>query len=176
MVKLSSKRLKKGCLTEIIRKVKRTNNLPESVDIHGSMICKRLTRGTTFSNGVGRHTSPLLDLERTFVSIIVHMARIRQSLTPAQALNLINGMVNMAPVQHKLIAFKEKYYTSDTDPGKVGPGYWRGSRKRNDHMLVSKKGAKYELDCSQWSTYSNFAKMYDQIGGELMDSGLATER
>ena len=92
------------------------------------------------------------------------MARIRQSLTPAQALNLINGMIYMAPVQYKLIAFKEKYSTADTDPGRVVPGYWRRFRKRNDHILVSKKGAKYELDFSQWITYSKFAQMYDQIG------------
>ena len=105
--------------------MKRTNNLPENVVIHESTIRKRLTRGTTLSNGVGGHTSPLLDLEPTFVSIIVHMARIFQCLTPAQALNLINGMIDMAPVQNKFIAFKEKYYTADKDPGRVGPGYWR---------------------------------------------------
>ena len=139
MVKSSSKRLNKGRLDEIIRKVKRINNLHESVVIHESKICKRLNRGTTFSNAIGGHTSTLLDLEPTFVSIIVHMAWIRQSLTPAQALNLINGMINMATVQKKLIAFKEKYSTADTYPGGVGPGYWRGFRKRNDHMLVIKK-------------------------------------
>ena len=102
--------------------MKRTNNLPENVVIHESTIRKRLTRGTTLSNGVGGHTSPLLDLEPTFVSIIVHMARIFQCLTPVQALNLINGMINMVTVQKKLIAFKEKYSTADTYPGGVGPG------------------------------------------------------
>ena len=74
MVKSSSKILKRGCLAEIIRKVKRTNNLPASVVIYEYTIRKWLTRGTRFSNGVGGHTSPLLDLELTFVSIIVHMA------------------------------------------------------------------------------------------------------
>ena len=98
MVKASSKIPKKGRLAEIIRKVKRTNNLPESVVIYEYTIRKWLTRGTTFSNGVGRHTSPLLDLEPTFVSIIVHMAQIRQSITLDQALNLINGMIYMAPM------------------------------------------------------------------------------
>ena len=48
-------------------------------------------------------------------------------------------MIDMATVQHKLIAFKEKYSTADTDPGRVVPGYWRRFRKRNDHILVSKK-------------------------------------
>ena len=126
MVKSSSKRLNKGRLAEIIRKVKRINNLHESVVIHESKICKRLNRGTTFSNAIGGHTSTLLDLEPTFVSIIVHMERIRHSLTSAQALNLINGMIDMAPVQNKFIAFKEKYSTADKDPGRVGLGYWRG--------------------------------------------------
>ena len=35
---------------------------------------------------------------------------------------------------------------------------------------------KYDLDRSQWSTYSKFAQMYDQIEDELVDSGISTER
>lgn len=174
----SVKRMKKGRLAEIISEVKRKNNLDKDVVILESTIRKRLTRGTTFSNGVGGHTSPLSALEPTFVATIVQMARIRQSLTPAQALELINGMITGAAAQLKLMAFKKKYSTfnSDVDARRVGPGYWRGFRKRNDHLLVSKKGCKFELDRSQWSTYSNFGQMYDQIGEELVDAGLATER
>ena len=48
-------------------------------------------------------------------------------------------MIDMDPVQQKLIAFKEKYSTADIDHGIVGPGHWRRFRNRNDHMLVSKK-------------------------------------
>ena len=57
--------------------------------------------------------------------------------------------------------------------GKVGRGYWRGFRRRNNHLLVSKRGQKYELDRSMWSTYANFVQMLDQVGEELVDAGVA---
>lgn len=124
MGKSSSKRMKKGRLTEIIRKVmKRTNNLPESLVVLESTICKQLTWGDNISNSVGRYASITLDLDPIFVSINVHMARIRQSLISYQVLNLINGMINMDPVRHKFTTFKEKHSTGDIDHGRVGPGY-----------------------------------------------------
>ena len=95
----SVKRMKRGRLAEIISEVKRKNNLDKDVVILESTIRKRLTRGTTFSDGVGGHTSPLSKLEPTFVATILQMARIRQSLTPVQALELINGMIKGAAAQ-----------------------------------------------------------------------------
>ena len=72
-----------------------------------------------------------------FVSTIVQMARIHQSLTPTQGLALINNKIEVTSEQAALATFKTKYYRSNSaDFGKVGQGYWRGSRRRNDHMLV----------------------------------------
>ena len=121
----SVKRMKKGRLAEIISEVKRKNNLDKDVVILESTIRKRLTRGTTFSNGVGGHTSPLSALEPIFVATIVQMARIRQSLTPAQALELVDGMIKGVATQHKLISFKKKYSSvnSNSDAKRVGLGY-----------------------------------------------------
>ena len=58
--------------------------------------------------------------------------------------------------------------------GKIGIGYWNGLKKRNEHLIVSKKGGKYELDRDRWTTYSNFSDMYDHIYDELVDAKLAT--
>jgi len=40
---------------------------------------------------------------------------------------------------------------------------------------VTKKGEKYELDRQNWTTYSNFKLMYDNIAIEMVDSGIAIE-
>ena len=170
----AQQRVSKNMLVQLIDEIKTKNNIPSNVDIKPSTIKKRILRGNIFSEGVGGHRSPLLPLEPVFVSAIVQMARIRQSLTPSQGLALVNGMIEGTREQANLISFKEKYCIStEEDMGKVGRGYWRGFRKRNNHLLVSKRGQKYELDRSMWSTYANFKQMYDQVGDELVDAGVA---
>ena len=41
--------------------------------------------------------------------------------------------------QGDLICFKTKYFSAGDSARRVGPGYWRGFWKINDHGLVSKK-------------------------------------
>jgi hypothetical protein len=170
----AKQRVSKNMLVKLIDEIKKKNNIPSNITIQPSTIKKRILRGSIFSQGIGGHRSPLLPLEPVFVSTIVQMARIRQSLTPSQGLALINGMVEGTREQANLISFKDKYCVcSEEDMGKVGRGYWRGFRRRNNHMLVSKRGQKYELDRSMWSTYANFIQMYDQVGEELVNAGVA---
>ena len=95
----SVKQMKNSRLDEIISEVKRKNNLDKGVVILESIIRNRLTRGTPFSNSVGRHTSPLREIKPTFVSTIMQISRIRQSLIPIQALKLIDGMIKGTAVQ-----------------------------------------------------------------------------
>ena len=45
--------------------------------------------------------------------------------------------------------------------------------KRDEHKVVSKKGLKYEIDRSFWSTYANFKQMYDGVIAEFVDTGVA---
>ena len=54
----------------------------------------------------------------------------------------------------------------------IGPENWRGLKKPNDHLLVSKKVEKFELDRSSWSCYQNFDHMYNCISYELVDAGI----
>ena len=46
----------------------------------------------------------------------------------------------------------------------------------NGHVLVSKQGENYELDRSAWITYANFSHVYEQIGEELVEAGVAKYR
>ena len=47
--------------------------------------------------------------------------------------------------------------------------------KRNKHLIVSKRGTKYELSWDMWTTYGNFVSMYDHIIEELVDCNIAEE-
>ena len=67
----------------------------------------------------------------------------------------------------------EKEYSQGSNLGRIGEGYWAGFMKRQGHLLVSKREQKYELDRSSWSTYTNFAQMYEQIANEMMEARVA---
>jgi hypothetical protein len=59
--------------------------------------------------------------------------------------------------------------------GRVGKKYWYKFLERHKHKIVSKKGRRYELDCSKWTRYKNFKNMHDGVEEELVDAGLAVE-
>ena len=144
------KRLKKGRLSELIKMVKTKNNLAH-IPITEALIRQRLKRDVTTTVNYSGISSPLAAVEPMIVSTIVQMSRIRQSLTPTQALQLINSMIEGTPVQDDFIEWKRtigKYYNDDSKT--VGRGYWRGLKKQNEHLLVSKKGKKFELNRSAW--------------------------
>ena len=99
------------------------------------------------------------------------MARMRESLGPSECVALINSLIEGKEAQRDLVEFKEQ--NSHGGDGTVGLGYWKGFKKRNGHLICSKRGQKYELDRDKWTTYCNFWQMYDHIYTELTDAGLA---
>ena len=74
------------------------------------------------------------------------MARMRQCITPAQGLSLVNSLIEQTPVHHDFVVFKKRGSTYGDLEGKVSAGYWRSFRRRNAHLIVGKKGQNYELD------------------------------
>ena len=99
--------------------------------------------------------SPLHAYEMKFVQAILQMARMRELLSPSESVHLINSMIAGTQAQTDLITFKSK--NSFEEDRSVGVGYWNGLKKQNGHLISLKKGAKYELDRSKWTTYANFA-------------------
>ena len=99
------------------------------------------------------------------------MARIRQPLTPSRGLSLINNLISGTEYEERLVQWKQKY-TVNTLPT-VSRGYWYSFMKRNRHRIVSKRGQKYELDRQNWTTYANFADMYNHCAIEMEHAGVA---
>ena len=122
--------------------------------------------------------SPLLAIEPTIIDVLIRLACIRACVNPTQAISLINAMITDTPVQQDLIKFKRSIRVAGDNEhlGKVGPGYWRGFKARNGNKIVSKKGKKYGLDRSAWSTYNNFNQMYNGVITEFVDAKVAVER
>ena len=64
---------------------------------------------------------------------------------------------------------------SSNDTGTFGVKYWRGFMKRNKHLIVSRRGQKYELDRHNWTTYKNFRNMYKHTYREMVEAGVAEQ-
>jgi hypothetical protein len=87
-------------------------------------------------------------------------------------------MIDATDHQKELIEWKTKHGTfndENTPIGKIGRKYWQGFLKRNQHKLRSKKGKKYDLDRSNWTTYLNFNDMYDHIESILVHESKIAE-
>ena len=168
------KRLKRGHLEGIIQSVKKKNKLKDSFAVSKSTIHQRLKNNLIVLNSHPGHTSPLAEIESDVVEVLIQMARLRQCVTPSQAVQLINSMISGTAVQRKLIEWKKKNSFGDT--GTIGTKYWTAFKKRNCEKIYTKKGQKYELDRVTWSTYANFEQMYDQIYDMMVEAGVAVKK
>ena len=169
-------RLGDGLLQEIINDVSKKRNLPSSYVIKADSIQKRIKRGNVSAKSCGL-TSPLVALETIVVTIVIQMARIRQCLTPSCGVVLVNSLISGNKLEEDLIKWKKENIRGTKNiSGTVGSGYWAGFMKRRGHQICSKKGEKYELDRASWTTYANFADMYNHIYKEICDTGVARKR
>ena len=159
-------------LHNVIAQVTKKRDLPENcVSVHG--IRKRITRGREYIPYTCKAglSSPLLAIEPTIVAIILQMARVRESLSNSQAVELVNSIVQGTEYQQKLVDFKSMYCS--TSQPTVGVGYWRGFMRRNRNKIVNVVGKKYELTRDKWTTYGNVRSMYEHIIDELINAKIA---
>ena len=109
--------------------MKRGNGSGDDILISGACICRRYKISRLFVEGSKLGPKlPFHLFENEFVEVIVQMARMRQVLSPSEAISLINSMIMGAHHQKNFIAFKAIHCCNAS--GTVGVSYWRGFIKR----------------------------------------------
>ena len=171
--------MRKGTFDAIVNKVKEDRNLPLSFSVSRDTIKRRVARKNIIimnANGSGQ-VSPLLDVEPLFVSVLTQMSRIGDPLTPSRAIALINDLIDGTEYQTRLIEFKVKHsgQIDGEKLGTVGYKYWANFKARNADKIVTRKGQKFELDRSQWTTYMNFFAMYNRFADEMAYAKVASK-
>ena len=76
----------------------------------------------------------------------------------SESIRLANELIDGTLTQKKIIAWKKKYkifHKNPDDYGKVGISYWLNFMKRKGHLLKSKRGKKYAIDRSNFTSYLN---------------------
>ena len=173
--RIDKKFTKQMVFDECFKRTVTKRNLPDDFKYSRGTADTRIKRKHLF--GEGNH-SPLLHIEHQIVSLLICMSKPKRSLKTSDAIMLINSLIDATDYQTQLIEWKRKHNTfaeNDESLGKIGRKYWKGFLKRNEFKIRSKKGKKYDLDRSNWTTYLNFADMYDHIEEVLVHESKIAE-
>jgi hypothetical protein len=121
--------------------------------------------------------SPLRELERIVLPIVMQMAKVRQPMRPPEVIALVNSFLDGTIHQQKLISWKkihEPNIATDNDLGKIGVGYFNRFMKRHGPYLDSSVGRKFAVDRSDWLKPGYLQDMYDSIYKIFEEAGVAS--
>ncbi len=84
----------------------------------------------------------------------------------------MNDMIENTSIKQKLIEFHQsrRLGSDDFEKGKVTMGCCRGFLRQNEDKLVTKRGEKFALSRSDWTTLHNVRQMYEVIYNEMVDA------
>ena len=150
------------------------NNFPE-IEIDGAMIRQRSKHNKAFTLTSLGHLSLLLSVEPTIINAIIQLSRIRQIINTSHGLLLENSIIDGTPAQADLVEWKLNIGYYGNNIGKLGTGYWREFREKNN-KFVSRNGLKFEIDRASWLTYANINQTYNIFMVEFMDANFSGKR
>ena len=166
-------RLKRKIFTKIFNEEKQSFKLNDTFDYPYDSLRTRIKRGKLRSNG---RDSPLKPIEPKILMLIKCMNNIKRSLTLTDGINLVNDLIKDTPVQKALIEWKMKRKcipNNEINLGKIGLGYFQNFLSRHWMYLKQKSISEYAIDRSNFTTYLNFADMYNHIERILLLSNVA---
>ena len=122
--------------------------------------------------------SPIHEAEKALVIISIQMGKIRQPLSCAEGVALMNDLIKDTPMQDALKEFQMVRYLGrpEFEYGTLTQGWWKGFKHRNGHLVVSKRGERFACSRADWTKESNLAMMYNVIYDEMIDAGIAERR
>ena len=74
-----------------------------------------------------------------FVPVLIQMARMRELLSPTEAMDLINSVIQGTQAHRDLVEWGKHLYGISN---MLGVGYWNKFKRRNGYMICSKQGQK----------------------------------
>jgi len=100
----------------------------------------------------------------------------RQPLTAAGSLNLINSMIQSNNLQDEVAAWKKKHNISGENDNsqQLGQKYWQNFKKHHPEIYI-KKAIQFDSKGDDWCIYENFQKMYDGVYSEMVRSRVAIQ-
>mmetsp|Transcript_13739 Transcript_13739/g.25867 ORF Transcript_13739/g.25867 Transcript_13739/m.25867 type:complete len:274 (-) Transcript_13739:1313-2134(-) len=164
--------------SSIVTEIKQKRNLPVDFEVKKDTVMKRIARDKTILKAhqqKGGHCSPLEEIEPSIVQLVMCMLKFRQALTSAQIKDLVNSAIDSTEYQQKLIDYKKMRNINQDEKqlDRVSMRCVHGFMKWWKHVIGSMRPKRFELDRSQWATYSNFKEMYDALEEAMLECQIA---
>ncbi len=86
----------------------------------------------------------------------------------------MNNLIHQTYTQERLPEFQRIHSLCNNSftPRLVTRAWWRGFLKRHKDKIVTKRGEKFALNRSEWTTLPNIKQMYEVIYDEMLDAGI----
>ncbi len=172
-IKNGNMRVNKGAYQLLCEEAERKFSLDEGT-VKLSTVVSRLRSGRRIvATGKG-NVSPLVAVEAHFLEVILELASMRQPVTAAGAMNILNSMIVSSNLQEELIAWKKKHGIKGDNEGKLGAHYWVNFKKRHPE-INSKRAVHFDSKRDDWCTIENFEKMYKGVYAAMVDAKVAIQ-
>ena len=120
--------------------------------------------------------SPLIEVERSILEIVIGMGRIRQPMTKPVVLKMMNDAIKGTFHEKVFIEFKRKRTATEiNDDAVVGEKWWDGFLKRNKVLLDNKKCVLFGTNRADWTRFETFDDMYKAIYKQMVEAGVAVK-
>jgi hypothetical protein len=171
-------RLPKGGLKKIIKRAKLQNGLENENDwtIPVDSVRSREKAGNV-SNVYRGPPSPLAPVEPLLVELCIQRSRMGQPLAQHEGILLVNSIIFGTIHQDNLRRYQIDVVRMSVDAdnlGIAGSRYWQNFKRRNKDMLDTGAAVAQAVCRKEWSSYQNFAQMYDLVY-EQMDQARVLE-
>jgi hypothetical protein len=170
-----SVRVKKGVYEMIIKETLTLFDLPED-SISKETVRSRLRAGRNVMVAHPGPNSPMIAIESYLVDMLTTLAAMRQPVTPAVALEMINSVIHGTVTESEVREWKKKVLKDEDDDESsgniVGQKYWRNFLARNP-ILKTKKCVRFDSLREDWCTLENFEAMYEDVYSRMVECGAA---
>ena len=112
-------------------------------------------------------------VEPHLVDLICAMASIHRCLSSSECIALANDLIAGTELELTIIQWKKRRMEYFQGSPVLGKKYWALFKRRWAHKLVTKRGQKFAMDCSNALTFANVKKMYDEVYKYVADAGVA---
>jgi hypothetical protein len=171
--KIANKILTDGTFKKLIKETEEEYNL-DADSINYNTIRSRV-QSNNASGARHQHTSPLWEVEDLIVDTCVRLARMGESLTKYEVMDLADEIIADTESEDRLIEYcKKRQIYKDLSSGKIVGERWY-SNFINRHKEKLKRGRCKIQDVNRltWCTTEHFQNMYDAVYEEMVNAKVA---
>ena len=157
--------------------------MPSKFDVKYDLVRKRINRKKINKPVEEPRFGPCRtlnsDIEKKIVCVLKSKSEIGLPLSVGECLPTINELIQDENLQSQIKFIQTRVHgrcTNDPMIGKLGEGWFRNFCQRYKDEIKSKKGRQFDVYRSNFTTFSNFRLMYENVENSMIRCGVAERR